>query len=30
MSNANALVLAGGGLAGIAWHLGMIEALRAP
>ena len=24
----NALVLAGGGLAGIAWHLGMIEALR--
>ncbi len=25
----NALVLAGGGLAGIAWHLGMIEALRA-
>lgn len=29
MSNANALVLAGGGLAGIAWHLGMIEALRA-
>jgi NTE family protein len=29
MSNANALVLAGGGVAGIAWHLGMIEALRA-
>jgi NTE family protein len=25
----NALVLAGGGLAGIAWHLGMLEALRA-
>lgn len=29
MSNTNALVLSGGGLAGIAWHLGMIEALRA-
>jgi len=29
MSNTNALVLAGGGVAGIAWHLGMIEALRA-
>jgi NTE family protein len=29
MPNTNALVLAGGGLAGIAWHLGMIDALRA-